>query len=223
MTPVESMFQLTGASFSHDNEPVLHDITLAIGEGEKVALVGPSGAGKSTLLSLLWRQHPDAIALCPQDSGLVDLLSTYQNIYMGGLSRFSTFYNLINLIRPWAARREEVADLARTLGIEDKLQNSPDQLSGGQRQRVALGRALYRQQSVFMGDEPVSSLDPEQGEQLLKHVLDQHTTAVVAIHSPELALRYFDRIVALKNGRVYGDWQATEVDLSVLETVYQDA
>ncbi len=142
---------------------------------------------------------------------------------MGGLSRFSTFYNLINLIRPWAARREEVADLARTLGIEDKLQNSPDQLSGGQRQRVALGRALYRQQSVFMGDEPVSSLDPEQGEQLLKHVLDQHMTAVVAIHSPELALRYFDRIIALKNGRVYGDWQATEVDLSVLETVYQDA
>ena len=48
-------------------------------------------------------------------------------------------------------------------------------------------------------------------------------TAVVAIHSPELALRYFDRIIALKNGRVYGDWQATEVDLSVLETVYQDA
>ena len=221
--PGQAMFQLTGASFAHDDQLVLHDISLEIRDGEKVALVGPSGAGKSTLLSLLWKQQPDAVALCPQESGLVDLFSTYQNIYMGGLSRFSTLYNLINLIRPWAARREEVARVARTLGIEEKLWNSPDQLSGGQRQRVALGRALYRNKSVFMGDEPVSSLDPEQGEQLLMHVLQQHTTAIVAIHSPELAAKHFDRIIALKDGRIFGDWQAAELDLSTLESVYQDA
>jgi len=216
-------FSLSGASLTYGRHSVLHDITLTIREGEKVALIGPSGAGKSSLLDLLWQQSPDNIALCPQESGLVDILSVYQNIYMGGLGRFSGVYNFLNLIRPWPARRVEVADIARALGVEDKLRTSPDKLSGGQRQRVALGRALYRQKSIFFGDEPVSSLDPEQGEQLLALILSRHQTAVVAIHNPALACQHFDRVIALKNGHVVGDWQTRNLDLAVLEAVYQNA
>lgn len=214
------MFSLSQASLNHGKQRVLHDISVSISEGEKVALIGPSGAGKSSLLSLLWEQHPADIALCPQDNALVDILSVYQNIYMGALSRFGTFYNLLNLIRPWPARRQEVSTIAAQLGIADKLMTSPDQLSGGQRQRVALGRALYRKQNVFFGDEPVSSLDPAQGDALLGDVLSQHSTAVVAIHSPELALKHFTRIIALQNGRIVGDWSASSVSLAQLSAIY---
>jgi len=214
------VFLLSQASLNHGKQRVLHDISVSISEGEKVALIGPSGAGKSSLLSLLWEQHPADIALCPQDNALVDILSVYQNIYMGALSRFGTFYNLLNLIRPWPARRREVSAIAAQLGIADKLMTSPDQLSGGQRQRVALGRALYRKQNVFFGDEPVSSLDPAQGDALLGDVLSLHSTAVVAIHSPELALRHFTRIIALQNGRIVGDWPASSVSLEQLSAIY---
>lgn len=217
------MFHLSNASFSHGSLPVLHDITLDIVEGEKVALVGPSGAGKSSLLSLLWQQNPEQVALCPQESGLVDILSVYQNIYMGGLSRFSTLYNVFNLIRPWASRKRDIAAICQQLGLSDKLFVSPDKLSGGQRQRVALGRALYRQQPIFMGDEPVSSLDPEQGDSLLSEVLARHSMAIVAIHSPELAIKHFDRVIALQQGRVIGDWPTADISVATLEDVYRDA
>jgi len=214
------VFELSHASLDHGRQRVLHDISVNIAAGEKVALIGPSGAGKSSLLSLLWEQNPAQIALCPQDSALVDILSVYQNIYMGGLSRHGNIYNLLNLIRPWADRRHEVSMIAEALGIGEKIKTSPDKLSGGQRQRVALGRALYRKQPVFFGDEPVSSLDPAQGDELLGLVLAEHETAVVAIHSPELALKHFTRIIALQHGRIVGDWASGSVTLEQISTIY---
>lgn len=214
------MFVLDQQSLVQGRHAVLNDISLQINSGEKVALVGPSGAGKSSLLSWLWQQHSDDIALCPQEGGLVDILSVYQNIYMGGLSRHSSAYNLINLIRPWSLRQQEVYTIAELLGIDETLAVSPDRLSGGQRQRVALGRALYRNKPIFFGDEPVSSLDPKQGDELLGTVLSQHKTSVVAIHSPELALKHFTRVIALNAGRLVGDWQTQDITLADIKAVY---
>lgn len=217
------MFVLDHQSLVQGRHAVLNDISLNISAGEKVALVGPSGVGKSSLLSLLWQHHADDIALCPQESGLVDILSVYQNIYMGGLSRFGNLYNFINLIRPWAVRKSEVHAITLQLGIAETLGLSPDRLSGGQRQRVALGRALYRHKKIFFGDEPVSSLDPQQGDELLGIVLSQHETAVVAIHSPELALKHFTRVIALNRGRIIGDWATQAITLADIKAVYAGA
>lgn len=214
------MFTLDNQCLVQGRHTILNDIRLRISAGEKVALVGPSGAGKSSLLSWMWQQHADDIALCPQEAGLVDILSVYQNIYMGGLSRFSNLYNLANLIRPWAVRKSEVSAVALQLGIVETLWQSPDRLSGGQRQRVALGRALYRHKKIFFGDEPVSSLDPQQGDELLGKMLAQHETAVVAIHSPELALKHFTRVIALKSGRIVADWATQDITLADIEAVY---
>jgi phosphonate transport system ATP-binding protein len=214
------VFTLENQSYVQGRHAILNDISLNIRAGEKVALVGPSGAGKSSLLAWLSQQQLDAIALCPQENGLIDILSVYQNIYMGGLSRYSSAYNLINLIRPWSLRQQEVYTIAELLGIGETLAVSPDRLSGGQRQRVALGRALYRHKPVFIGDEPVSSLDPKQGDELLGTVLSRHKTAVVAIHSPELALKHFTRVIALNAGRVVGDWPTQDITLADIKAVY---
>ncbi|MDF1764491.1 MAG: ATP-binding cassette domain-containing protein [Oleibacter sp.] len=214
------MFCLNHQTLRVDKNIILNDISLSIAQGERVALIGVSGAGKSSLLSLLCQQHPDQVALCPQDNALVDTLSVYQNIYMGALARHNNVYNLLNLIRPWPVRKAEVEHIASDLGIAQYLFTSPNNLSGGERQRVALGRALYRHKPIFIGDEPVSSIDPQQGQQLLQHVLNQHDTAIVALHSPKMALRYFTRVIALRNGKIIGDWSSNDIDVTQLHAVY---
>jgi len=214
------VFQLSHHSSHYGAHRVLDDISLTIVRGEKVALLGPSGAGKSTLLNVLYEQSPQCIALQPQGGGLVDLLSVYHNIFMGGLDRVGTLAALWNLLRPLAGPRQTITELATVLGLSDKLWQSVDQLSGGQRQRVAIGRALFRQQPVFLGDEPVSSLDPVQAQSLLQYLLGQHETAVVSLHNRNLALDNFDRVIILRDGRICCDCAAAELTPALLDEFY---
>lgn len=208
------------ASQRDSGAAALSDISLSINAGEKIALIGPSGAGKSSLLSVLHQHRAEHSAWCPQDGGLVDSLSVYNNIFSGGLERHSSLYNALNLLRPFARPLTEISQLTEQLGIRDKLFTSVDQLSGGQRQRVALGRALYRQQAIFLGDEPVSSLDPLQANELLGLVLQRHKTAVVSLHNRRLALQHFDRIIALRAGRIVFDGPSKGLTESHLDVMY---
>lgn len=216
------LFQLRQQDLGYGSHTVLKKVTLSIQSGEKVALVGPSGSGKSTLLNHLFDLRAANIALCPQDSTMVDLLSAYHNLFMGGMDRFGTMASLWNLIRPLKSARQQLEILADELGFADQLWKSVDRLSGGQRQRVAIGRALFRQQAIFFGDEPVSSLDPHQAEQLLTLILQRHQTAVVAIHNPELALKLFDRVLALRNGEILIDQPTSQLELAELKSLYQN-
>lgn len=215
------LFRLLRQSLGYGRHRVLDEISLTIRPGEKVALLGPSGAGKSTLLTLLHRQQPQRSALQPQGGGLVEPLSVYHNIFIGALDRVGTLPALWNLVRPLPAHRRAIAELAQLLGLEEKLWQSVDRLSGGQRQRVAIGRALYRRQPVFLGDEPVSSVDPLQAEALLKLLLDRHETAVVSLHNRQLALKHFDRIMVLRGGRLCCDVPARELSAARLDDFYQ--
>ncbi|MGF1756562.1 ATP-binding cassette domain-containing protein [Photobacterium sagamiensis] len=214
-----ALLELNEAVLGYDNSPVLHNISLTIEAGEKVALIGPSGAGKSTLLNRLHSLIHDQTALCPQSHGLVGPLSLYNNIYMARLDQFNAFGNLWNLIKP--QRWNEIAAIASTLGLHDKMKTSVDKLSGGQRQRVAIGRALYRNKPVFMGDEPVSSLDPLQAQLLLTHICESHHTLIVAIHDRQLALSCFDRIIGLKHGKIAFDKPTSQLDIVALNQLYQ--
>ncbi|MEE2729401.1 MAG: ATP-binding cassette domain-containing protein [Pseudomonadota bacterium] len=215
------VFELSGFTFHHGELKVLDDISLCVRRGEKVALLGASGAGKSTLLMQLYQQQPQQCALQPQSGALVDLLSVYHNIFMGGLERVGTLAALWNLVRPLPAAKADIRAIARQLGLEDKLWHSVDRLSGGQRQRVALGRALYRRQPVFLGDEPVSAVDPLQASALLAHALAQHETAVVSLHNRHLALEQFDRVILLRAGKIERDCAAAEISSEHLDALYR--
>ncbi len=215
------MFQLKQHSIRRQGIAVLHEIDLCIEQGEKIALLGPSGAGKSTLLEALRQQQPQQAAWCPQQGALVPVLSVFHNIYMGALDRHHALYNLANLIRPMTAPWQQVAQLAAELGIADKLRTSVDQLSGGQAQRTALGRALFSRRDVLLADEPVSSLDENQGEALLRLALSRHHTAVTALHDRELALHCCDRIIGLKEGRIIIDARSQNLHLQDLNELYR--
>ena len=216
----QPLFTLQQQSLPRGNTTVLHDISLQIVAGEKIALIGPSGAGKSSLLEWLYPQQAQQIALCPQQGGLVDILSVYHNVFMGALERHSSLFNLLNLIRPFAQPKQEILALCTELGIGDKLWQSVDRLSGGQRQRVSIGRALYRQQPIFFGDEPVSALDPRQAEELLALLLRRHDTVLVSLHNRRLALDHFDRVIALRDGRLFYDGPAVDLTAAQLDQLY---
>ncbi len=217
------MFKLDHYSF----DTRLQDISLTIQAGERVALLGPSGGGKTSLLNALHQQCADQVAWCPQEHGLVEALSSFHNIFMGRLAEHGALYNLANLIKPFAKPKQEIDQLCEELGLESVLlSKSVAQLSGGQRQRVGVGRALYRGQTVFLGDEPVSSLDPVQAQMILQLILTRHETVVLALHNRQQALNNFDRIIGIKAGKIVFDSPVKEViknkyQASLLDSLYE--
>lgn len=206
----------------------LQDITLKLNAGEKVALLGPSGGGKTSLLNALHKQCADRVAWCPQEQGLVSVLSGYHNIYMGQLECHNVFYNLMNLLRPFAQPKQEVTELAEMLGLipEEHLWKPVALLSGGQKQRIGIGRALYRQRDTFLGDEPVSSLDPVQAQQIIELILSRHSTVVMALHNRQQAFQNFERIIGVKDGKILFDSPAKELiknkyQAALLDSLYE--
>ncbi len=219
----DTLVSLTGVDLGHGDRVVLPGMHVGLRRGERVALLGPSGAGKSTLLGALRRQLGDTVAWCPQQHGLVPQLAVYHNIYMGRLAEHSPLANLWNLVRPLAGPWRQIAELCDTLGLAGLMRRPVGQLSGGQRQRVAIARALYQQRELFLGDEPVASVDPHQALRLLALIEARHATAVIALHQRELALSHFDRVWGLRDGRLVIDAPARELSLADLDGLYPDA
>ncbi len=215
-----TLFALENATVGYGSREILRGCTLRVAAGEKIALLGESGAGKTTLLRQLRQQRPREVAWCPQATGLVPMLSVFHNIFMGRLDRHSLFYNLLNLLHPLQQPRAEIAALAAQLGLQDKLFTSVDKLSGGQQSRTSLGRALYQQRAIFLGDEPVSAVDEVQADQLLQLICALHETVVVALHDVTLALRHCTRVVVLQAGRIVLDQPAAACVASDLLALY---
>ena len=214
------LFTFNNRRLEYQGNRVLDNLSLCIHSGERVALVGGSGAGKSTLLKVLREQLPSEVAWCPQQPGLVPMLSAFHNIYMGALDQHSFLYNLGNLIKPMPAARAQIGDIAQSIGLEHQLYSSVDKLSGGQRQRTSIGRALIQQRTIFIGDEPVANVDDYQAQRLLKLICQQHKTVVLALHDVEQALRFCNRVIGLKDGAVVLDAPSNQLCASDLAGLY---
>src|SRR5256885_50795 len=149
----------------------VRDFSLAVRNGEFVAVVGPSGCGKTTLLRLI-------AGLEQIDSGTIsisgqvvnnlqpkdrDVAMVFQNY--GLYPHMSVYDNLAFPLKlretPKAEIRDRVREAAELLGLGNLLERKPESLSGGQRQRVALGRAMVRRPNIFLFDEPLSNLDAQ--------------------------------------------------------------
>ena len=196
---------LDGVSAGYHGAPVLHDITLSIQPGERVAIIGRSGAGKSTLLNTIYRRYPACAALIPQASALVANLSVFHNVFMGCLDRHSTLYNLRTLVWPPAAEVAAVVRVLEAVGLEEKLFARAGELSGGQQQRTSVARAILNGRPIVLGDEPVSALDRVQAGDVLRVLAERHQTKIFAMHDIRLALEHTDRIILLAGGRIVLD------------------
>ena len=192
-------------SVGYNGAQVLHDITLSIETGERVAIMGRSGAGKSTLLNTIYRRYTDYVALIPQPSALVANLSVFHNVFMGCLDRHSTLYNLRTLVWPPAAEISAVARVLEAVGLQEKLFAKAGELSGGQQQRTSVARAMLNGRPILVGDEPVSALDRVQAGEVLRVLSARHETKIFALHDIRLALEHTDRIVLLQGGHIVLD------------------
>lgn len=214
------LFSFEQKHLHYAKQSILKNLTLSINEGEKVAIIGESGAGKSTLLKALREQQASKIAWCPQDPGLVPMLSALHNIYMGQLHLHPFLINLKQLIHPNQSIKTAIEGIADSLGIQPQLYQACEQLSGGQQQRVSIGRAFYSQQSVFLGDEPVSALDEYQANEILALIVEHFNTLIISLHDTTLALRYCQRIIALKDGCILFDKPSHDITPDELVQVY---
>jgi len=201
---------------SFGNVNVIPGVDLDIQDGEFVVFVGPSGCGKSTLLRLIAGLEDttggrilidgnDATDMPPARRGLAMVFQSY------ALYPHMTVYN--NIAFPLKMAEQDKATIdkkvqaaAQVLNLTDYLDRRPGQLSGGQRQRVAIGRAIVREPSAFLFDEPLSNLDAALRVNMRIEISELHntlkTTMIYVTHDQVEAMTMADKIVVLNAGNV---------------------
>lgn len=226
----------------YGDRQVLSGLDLRIDAGERIAVLGASGCGKTSLLRILaglqaatsghaqvlgrdpgqlrgraLAQHQNAVALLHQGDNLVPNLRVVHNVLMGRLGHWSALRGLLSLLWPQDLPAARAA--LREVELHDRLWDLPQTLSGGQRQRVAIARLLVQEPLLWLADEPTSQLDTRLGRGVLTTLLKaagrSNATVVVSLHDLELLNVGFDRVIAMRTGRIW--WQGTPDQLGERE------
>ncbi len=194
--------------------PAVAALDLHIGDGELVVLVGPSGSGKTTALRMLaGLEEVDAGAIYIGDRDVSylppkqrDVAMVFQNYalypYLTVAANIAFPLKIARVKK--ADRDQRVREVAEMLGLTEYLERKPGQLSGGQRQRVAMGRAIVRQPSVFLMDEPLSNLDAQLRVQMRADIAALQAglgvTTVYVTHDQSEAMTLGHRVAVLRDG-----------------------
>ena len=197
----------------------LDGVTLSIEKGEFVAIVGTSGSGKSTLLNMIGGLDVPTSGKVIVDGRELSTLKDEQLTIFRRRKIGFIFqnYNLVpvlnvyeNIVLPVELDGNKVdkkfmKEVVQMLGLEDKLNNMPNNLSGGQQQRVAIARALVSKPAIVLADEPTGNLDSKTSADvlgLLKITSQKfHQTLVMITHNNEIA-QLADRIIRIEDGRI---------------------
>ena len=218
-----SILQTTDLKKYYGTEPnitkALDGVTLSIEEGEFVAIVGTSGSGKSTLLNMMGGlDTPTSGSIQVKGKELSKFKDEQLTIFRRrNIGFIFQNYNLVpvlnvyeNIVLPVELDGNKVdkkfmKEVVQMLGLEDKLNNMPNNLSGGQQQRVAIARALVSKPAIVLADEPTGNLDSRTSNDVLGllKVTSQkfHQTIVMITHNNETA-QLADRIIRIEDGRI---------------------
>lgn len=200
--------------YDRTDKNAVTDFNLAIEEKEFIAFVGPSGCGKSTTLRMiagfeeissgeLYIDGRKMNQVAPMDRGISMVFQNYA-LYPHMTVEKNISYGLKNMKVPAAQIRDKVDWAVKVLGLEEYRYRKPKNLSGGQRQRVALGRAIVKNQKVFLMDEPLSNLDAKLRVSMRNEISKLHrelgSTTIYVTHDQVEAMTMADRIVIMKDG-----------------------
>jgi phosphonate transport system ATP-binding protein len=249
--PTSAAVRVKGLELTYpDGHRALDGVDLSVDAGEVVALVGANGSGKSTLLRCLvrlieptggvvfidgtdvtaagrsaLRRTRTRVGFVFQRFHLVPRLTAFQNVLHGAVGRHGPRC-LWSLTAPNDVR-DEAMECLRRVGLAHLAERRVDRLSGGQAQRVAIARMLLQQPRIILADEPVASLDPRAGLEvmdLLREVAaERDLTVIVALHQLDLALGWCERIVGLQSGRVALSRATDDCVRADLDALYQAA
>ena len=218
----------------HNGTKALADVNFSVSQGEFVSVIGPSGAGKTTLFRILngmmectggqvllddkrfdslkgrkKRELQKSIATIYQDFCLVENSTCLKNVLTAGLPDMGFFQGVFGLYGK--TRKEEALKLLDRVGLLEKAEEPIKNLSGGQKQRVAIARALMRHPAILLADEPVASLDPVTGRQIL---------GLLKSHNLEFSQEFSDRLIGLKDGKVVFDGKTADLTDSITTQIY---
>ena len=225
----------------------LDDVNLEIEQGEFVAIIGLSGAGKSTLIRTInkmiditggrvevdgvdvsslsgraLRKFRRNIGMVFQSFNLVSKTTVINNVLSARVADMSIFRTIFGLY----SKEDKVTALEalQRVGILDKAYVRCDQLSGGQQQRVALARTLAQNPKIILADEPVAALDPVMADVVMNDFKrinkELNITILINIHHVDLALKFADRVIGIKAGKIVYDGPANKIDDAMLEQIY---
>ncbi len=232
------MLEIKNLSFSYGKKQVLRDVSFSVRKGECLGILGTNGAGKSTLIKCVNR-------ILPADSGdvLLDGKSilkvsrkkTAQNLAYVPQSQagsMMTVYDYVLLGRKpymtWSMSGSDQRIAEQTLemlNLEGIKLRQICELSGGERQKVALARAIVQQPQMMLLDEPTSNLDPHNQHEIMRLIRqlakEKNFGAVFVLHDLNLALRYCDKLLFLKDSTLFHCDDADRLDVSVIQDVYK--
>ncbi|MGP9790238.1 phosphonate ABC transporter ATP-binding protein [Roseinatronobacter sp. NSM] len=228
---------------------VLRGVSFDIPVGQGAVLLGANGCGKSTLMRSLngleklqsgqivihgdsltdatrrdLRKIRRAMGYVFQQFNLVPQLSAFQNVLLGAMGRHRLgILACLGLTAPQGERARAMACLER-VGMADRARHRPSELSGGQQQRVAIARMLMQAPKVVIADEPIASLDPKAGREVLdllwQIVREEGLSMLCTLHQLDLAQEYADRIIGMKAGRIEIDAAIADTDTAQMNALY---
>lgn len=228
-------------------EPALQDVNVSFQRGEFVCVLGKSGAGKSTFIrcinglqpvskgSIKWEDKSLAemtnkenlevrrkTGMIFQHFNLIPRMSVVQNILTGLFGYKKSYENLIGLFN--STERQYALEAIQQVELTVEPTRRVEKLSGGQKQRVAIARALVQNPKVFLGDEPVASLDPGTAERIFHLLKETHVkrnlVSIINVHDVVLAKKFATRIIALKNGKLVFDGMPEKFDDKMYAEIY---
>jgi putative ABC transport system ATP-binding protein len=205
------------------SEPVraVDGVSLGVNRGEMIALYGPSGSGKTTLLlmvaALLQPTSGQVIVNGRQITALSEREASHFRLtelgfvrqsfdLMPGVSAIDNAVLKLLATTRWREAQRRIAPLMDRLGLAGRLRHSSETLSMGERQRVMIARALSTEPGLLLADEPTGSLDSARSEEvlaLLRELARERAVTVVLVSHDPLAAGYADRVLSLRDGRLY--------------------
>lgn len=226
----------------------LKNVSLNIKQGEFVGVIGLSGAGKSTLIRTINRIHDVSegqvlvdgidvmslkgkslrklrrkVGMVFQSFNLVSRSSVIKNVLASKVPDIHPVLAFLGIFNKHIEM--EALETLDKVGILDKAYTRCDQLSGGQQQRVALARTLNQNPKIILADEPVAALDPIMADVVMgdfkKINQELNITIIINIHHVDLALKYADRIIGIKDGSIVYDGLSKNVNQEVLDLIYK--
>lgn len=234
---------------SYGDLQVLRGVSFEMAVGQGVVLLGANGCGKSTLMRSLngleklqagaIRIHGDTLSDASgrqlrqirrgmgyvfQQFNLVPQLNAFQNVLLGAMGRHRLGLLSCLSLTASAAEREKAMLCLDRVGMANRALHRPSELSGGQQQRVAIARMLMQSPRVVVADEPIASLDPKAGREVLdllwRIVREEGLSMLCTLHQLDLAREYADRILGMKAGRVEIDAAIGDIDIEQLNALY---
>ncbi|MGM0689901.1 MAG: ABC transporter ATP-binding protein [Bacillota bacterium] len=232
------IIRVNGLSFSYNSRPVLKDVSLELAGGEILGVIGPNGSGKSTLLKCMDR------ILKPKGGSILIDGKAINSFTMSELARLIGFvpqreenrfpvevFDAILMGRkpflnwkPSPKDMEKVSEIIEVLKLQDIALRDIGSISGGERQKVIIARAIAQEPEMLLLDEPTSYLDLRHQLEVMDIIKDlaaKGTSSVVAVHDLNLAARYCDKLVLLREGEIFAAGGREVLQPENIEPVYQ--